>query len=231
MAQLVASRQEKALDLLLLVYAVTVKEDFSTSHWSTTWARAINGSYDERSASAQISRLWRQLESHKLITRRQSGRQANVRKLREDGTGNPYTRPVTDKDGLLSEVYFKLPYEYWDSNWHNRLTLPAKAVLFIAMSLRKPEFTLPDRWTSEWYGISEATVTRGRAKLEAEGIIAVAREETTSSLKEMHGFGKRIYYRLEDPFNRNIRNGLTQPSPMDPSSGKRKVIIRSIRPD
>ncbi|MEW1682873.1 hypothetical protein [Streptomyces sp. NPDC093594] len=138
---------------------------------------------------------------------------------------------MTDKDGLLSEVYFKLPYEYWDSNWHNRLTLPAKAVLLIAMSLRKPEFTLPDRWTSQWYGISEATVTRGRAQLEDKGIIAVAREETTSSLKEMHGFGKRTYYRLDDPFNRNIRNGLTQPSPMGPSSRKGKVIIRSIRPD
>jgi hypothetical protein len=230
MAQLVASRQEKALDLLLLVYAVTVKEDFSTSHWSTTWARAINGSYDERSASAQISRLWRQLESHNLIRRSQSGRQANVRKLREDGTGKPYTRPVTEKNGPLGEIYFKLPYEYWDSGWHNQLTLPSKAILLIAMSLRAPEFTLADRWTSEWYGVSEATVTRGRSKLESEGIISVTREEATPNLKEMHGFGKRTYYRLEEPFNRNIRNILTDPSLTSPPSEKRKVIIRKIRP-
>ena len=232
LADLVANRQEKALDLLLLVYAVTVRESFDTAHWSTTWARAINGSYDTQSASAQVSRLWRQLEEHQLIVRIQSGRKVSVTKLREDGAGRPYTRPTGSETGRLGEIYFRLPYDYWRDGWNNRLTLPAKALLLIAMSRRDPkEFTLAEHWTSQWYGISEATVTRGRMKLEAEGIISVAREEQVPDLREMHGFGKRVYYKLEAPFDKNVRkgNGVTEGESSQKSKDPirmRRVIIR-----
>lgn len=79
-------RNEPALDLLLLVHAVTTGGDFGVTERSETWARATGVSFaTDGSASAPVSRLWHKLERLNLITRSQDGRKTRVTKLREDG--------------------------------------------------------------------------------------------------------------------------------------------------
>lgn len=99
-----------------------------------------------------------------------------------------------------SEQYFKLPFAYWtaDEAWHWRLTLPAKATLLIALSL-KPPFVLPAERAGDWYGISPDTVDRGLRELRGYGLLSRTFEVVEDWLSPIV---KRTDYkfRLKAPF-------------------------------
>jgi len=63
----------------------------------------------------------------------------------EAGRGDPYTRPRTATD----DRWFNLPYDYWPQGWREKLNLPGKAMLLIALSLTTnfPCFYLPGEGT------------------------------------------------------------------------------------
>lgn len=201
--ELVEQRRNHALDVLLLVYAATSGGDFGVSHFATTWSRSIGASFEKRSASSQMTKVWNQLAEAQLIKRAgQQGRRARVIKLREDGTGAEYTVPV---GGSLEEVYFKLPFAYWLEGWHSRLSLPAKGVLLAAMSRRSADIPITDEGFSRWYGFSAATVARGREQLLQLGLIEKTGEEEYPSLNLINGVGTRPLYSLRPPFTLSQR--------------------------
>lgn len=79
--------------------------------------------------------------------------------LDEGGHDEPYTRSATRK-----ERYLKVPHAYWTDSLHLKLSLPAKVMLLIALSL-DDGFPLPVARAKDWYGISSDTVKLGRQHL------------------------------------------------------------------
>ncbi|MFC9429516.1 hypothetical protein [Streptomyces sp. NPDC056987] len=192
---LVASRQERALDLYLLVAAITGANDHSVTEWSTTWARTI-GISDEKTGASAVSRSWKALKDLGLITTaRGSQRRTTVTKRMEDGNG-PYAPPEN-----AGEKYLQLPFEYWEEGLHTKLSLPGKAMLLIALAQRKNKFTLVQARISEWYGLAQKTVATGIDDLVENGVLEPAGFEYFDTLAVRSGRGSRPVYRLVRPFH------------------------------
>jgi hypothetical protein len=226
-------RNENALDLLLLVYAVTTGGDFGVTERSETWARATGVSFaTDGSASASISRLWHKLERLNLITRSQDGRKTRVTKLREDGTNRPYARPLTSETGPLGDIYFQVPFQYWEDDYHNKLSILGKAVMLIGMSLRKAQFALPQ--TAEfagYYGISKSTMERGIKELIATGLLNEIGSEIYKTGETSTGYGERLLYGFRSPFDLNIRKShLKDPAPERETSQDTTKVSRTGTP-
>lgn len=197
-------RHERALDLLLLVYAVTSGGDFSVTERAETWGRASGLSFaTDGSASATVSRQWRKLDDLRLIQRSFEGRFLRVAKLLEDGTGAPYTRP-TGSETTRKEVYFQLPFQYWEDGFHDRLKMPAKAVMLIGMSLRKAKFPIVPEAYAGWYGISQATLRRGVDQLLEAQMLDEVDEEHFVTGETRTGRGTRTLYAFRPPYHLNV---------------------------
>ena len=102
--------------------------------------------------------------------------------LREDGSGAPYWHPgvaPTEEDKPEGD-YFTLPYAYWDLGLPDRIDLPTKAVLLIALS-RPDDFILPLQHAAKWYGISPDSIRAGLRLLQTLGFLKVG--EWTDDLR------------------------------------------------
>ncbi|MFF4653708.1 hypothetical protein [Streptomyces sp. NPDC001380] len=202
--ELVRRSQKRAFDLYILVSAVTSGGDFSVTEWSTTWARSV-GIFDETSGTAAVSRAWKVLEELNLISRKRGkGGKTVITKLNEDGSGSPYSPPAG------GEPYFQLPFDYWDNNWHNTLSLPGKAMLLVASSQRKTDFTLPQERMPKWYGISPDTAGKGIRELINNNILVHTGDEWYDTLSTRSGRASRPLYALWPPFS---PRGLGTPTP------------------
>ncbi|MEU4359417.1 hypothetical protein [Streptomyces virginiae] len=191
---LVASRQERALDLYLLVAAITGGPGHEVTEWSTTWARTI-GVFDEKSGASAVSRAWKALKDLDLITTaRGSQRRTTVTKRMEDGSG-PYEPPMNK-----GEKYLQLPFEYWEKGMHSTLSLSGKAMLLIALAQRKNKFPLVHARVSGWYGLAQKTVAAGIDNLVAHKVLEPAGFEYFDTLAARSGRGSRPLYRLVPPF-------------------------------
>ncbi|MGY0466899.1 hypothetical protein ACW14Y_42570 (plasmid) [Kitasatospora sp. cg17-2] len=201
-------RHEKALDLLLLFYALTSGGDFGAVERAETWGRAIALTFaTDGSAGSAVSRLWNRLAGLGLVARSTSGRLAKVTKLLEDGSHEPYTVPAGGEKGRRKEVYFRLPFAYWREGLHNRLDMPGKIVLLIGMSLRQPTFGLPQTATfAGYYGISESTLRRGIDKLIDEGVLTMTDAEVYMTTETVTGWGVRHLYAFNPPYDLNVNN-------------------------
>jgi hypothetical protein len=178
LAAFVSQRRAIALDLLLFAYAIwplAGGEGILAS--ASDWARAIGLS--ERSGNrAAISRSWSWLEHHQLIASSPSGRTRAITPLRDDGSGRPWQHPVDEK-----EPYFQLPHAYWWGGFASDLSLSAKAMLLVGISLQgrdEPYFELPLARGSAWYGLSDRTVRLGLRELQAERLLRVWTERRSS---------------------------------------------------
>ncbi|MGH8900114.1 MAG: hypothetical protein ACRDYA_00135 [Egibacteraceae bacterium] len=104
-----------------------------------------------------VSKIWTRLEGRKLIERgKRHGRTASIVLKREDGSGEDYTRPT----GRGGDTFFKLPHAFWLDGWHEKLDLPATAMLLIALS-RLDGFSLPYEKAKDWYGVSRDSAKDG----------------------------------------------------------------------
>ncbi|MER6292386.1 hypothetical protein [Streptomyces althioticus] len=225
-------RHERALDLLLLVYAVTSGGDFSVTERAETWGRASGLSFaTDGSASATVSRQWRKLDDLRLIQRSSEGRFLRVTKLLEDGTGAPYTRP-TGSETTRKDVYFQLPFRYWEDGFHDRLKMPAKVVMLVGMSLRKAKFSIVPEAYERWYGISKATLRRGVDQLLKAQMLDEVDEEHFITGETPTGRGTRTLYAFRQPYNLNVnktdresgRNGKSVEEPFTAPAGARTVF-------
>jgi hypothetical protein len=203
--------REPALEQYLLAHSFASKDDegrFDVRLPGTAWARAIGGHFDgttgkvEPAALHLVSRNWRFLEERKLIARERVARRTRIWLLADDGDGEPYVHPGAGRlgkrldDGALG--YFQLPYAYWRERWHEKLDLPAKAMLLIGLSLGDG-FPLPYGQVQKWYGISASTAERGLTQLHDLGLLY--REQWRRADPESPvGFADTYYYMLQPPF-------------------------------
>jgi len=187
LADFVRRHDELALDLYLLVRAVTTSAPYAVLLYADVWARMLD------TRPSMVSRAWARLEDRRLIGRRREHRLAYITALREDGSGLEYVHP-----GAKREPYLQLSYAYWLEEWDKKLGLPAKAMLLIALS-QSAEFSLPQEKASEWYGLSADTVGRGLGQLGDEGLLKHRRRYKDAPLSPL-GYTEEIRYRLQAPF-------------------------------
>jgi len=191
LATLVHNGDQRGLDLYLLLKAVASSAPYNSHRGAAVWARALR--HTSKSASPQtISKIWRRLDDLNLVQRDRVGRLADITLLSEDGSGLPYIHPAEQR-----EPYLQLPVAYWlsdDEKWCSTLTLPAKAMLLIALSLR-PGFILPVEKVPNWYGISADSAQRGLAELERRTALERRRVKKKASLTPL-GFTTDSHFTL-----------------------------------
>lgn len=201
LATLVRNGDRRGLDLYLILKAVASAPPFNSHRGAAVWARALR--HTGISANEQtVSKIWARLERYQLITRGKHGRLADVTLLREDGSGRPYTHPG-EKNGRdrIEDRYLQLPVAYWldaDEAWSSTLSVPAKAMLLIGLSL-PPGFVLPVERAKPWYGVSGDTAQRGLAELVRRGVVVRTRIPKKAPLAPQ-GFTFDHHHTLQCPF-------------------------------
>ncbi len=135
---LCTNRDERGLDLYLLVHMVTSGDDFTTTMDAAGWARGL-GLSPTPNGLAAVSKTFARLDTRGLLRRDRSGNRGRYTLLDESGSSAPYVHPAG-----RNEPYLKLPHAYWTDGWHHRLSLTGKTLLLISLSL-SPDFVLTRR--------------------------------------------------------------------------------------
>ena len=163
------NRDLRGLQAELLLLGITSSGD-GQDGWTTTlpiavWARAFGTTHYASAASAAtaVSKVLSRLEKRRLIERDRRGRERKIRVtlLREDGSGQPYTRPGKGN----TDRFLRLSHRFWLDGWYEKVDLPATAMLLVALH-EKLNFELPTERVPDWYGWSADTAERGLATLE-----------------------------------------------------------------
>lgn len=198
LADLVRRHDERALDLYLLLRVKASAYPWTVHLPAVAWARCLG--LPEDSGKAAVSKAWQRLERQALVTRGKSGRLADVGLLLEDGSGMTYEQP----DGSSRDPYFRVPFDYWLSQgrYYRRLTLPGKAMLLIALSLRD-DAELPIARVPQWYGLSEDTAGRGLAELSACGLLSTRVAYTAAPLTAT-GYHEHRHIAVDPSFRMSI---------------------------
>lgn len=201
--------------------------------WSTTlpikvWARALGTTLTTtgQSATTAVSKTLTRLEDRKLITRTRRGRERNIRVtlLPEDGSGDPYTRPAAGN----RDRFLQLPHTFWLDGWHDRLDLPATAMLLVALH-EKPGFELPTEKIPEWYGWSADTAERGLKTLISLGVLTKTERVKKAPLSPS-GLTSVNQYTLQPPFAPNPQAIGTTTEKGDTTAASPDRITRRRRP-
>jgi hypothetical protein len=152
---------------LIIVAASSNTTDEGT--WTTeldslVWARLFDAHTGAEYAAARTA-AWRtlgRLKDKGLIkaTRTKGSRNIAVTLLREDGSGDDYTRPgIADKD-----AYLQLPTAFWTKGYDEKVTLPGLGML-LAICNERSWAAFPAEWMPSWYGWSADTTLRGLKNL------------------------------------------------------------------
>ena len=214
LATFVRNRDLRGLQAYLLRLGVVSSGDgpegWSASLPTGVWARAFGTTRDATLASAAtgVSKVFARLEERRLIERERRGRQRKIRVtlLREDGSGEPYTRPGKGN----SDRFLRLPHEYWLDDWYSKLDLPATAMLLVALHERST-FELPTERVPEWYGWSADTAERGLSTLERLGLLTHTTRLKKAPLSPT-GQTKVNRYSLQAPFAQPIAQPHNEPA-------------------
>jgi hypothetical protein len=195
LASFVSRHDERGLDAYLLIHAMASTPPWDCDYPAFTWIRAL-GLYtgaEKASALSASSKIMRRLEDRKLITRKRMGRRSVIYLLAEDCSGDDYSLPATAK-----ERYFKLPHAYWTEHHYETLSLAAKAMLLIALSLR-PGFPLPYERGPAWYGLSADTTEKGLRDLQNAGLLAFD-HNWLPNVRSETGWTEQRLYSLKGPY-------------------------------
>jgi DNA-binding transcriptional ArsR family regulator len=168
------------------------------------WARLL-GLADDESGRRTVGRNWKALEDAGLVVTKRIGRQLRVTPLREDGSGEPYTRPKTKDD-----PYLRVPYAFWLDGHAAKLKLPGLALALIARSL-VDWFALPFNKGPDWYGIGSSTVERGLRELRRASLLDMRFEWRATPLSET-GWTKDQRYILLPPLGPLNKTGKNTPT-------------------
>lgn len=197
-----------ALQAYLFVHGVASTPPWNCDYPADVWVRALDRgkSAEPDSARGAISKIWARLEKQKLIKRGQRrGRTASIILLREDGSGQDYTRPTGHGD----DRYFKLPHAFWLEDWHEILDLTATAMLLIALTL-KDNFYLPYEKAKPWYGISPKSAEQGLNALCRHKLLSLNRRWVKAP-RSATGRAERRLYTLNSPFSSAERAAMRWP--------------------
>jgi hypothetical protein len=172
--EFVANGDLRGLRAYLIIVAGTSQEN--PDGWTTTldtavWARLMDIDQTATGPAARTgaSKTLNRLEERKLVrcSRTRGSTKISVTLLREDGSGDPYTRPdgSTEQDRFL-----RLPSAFWTSGHDAKMDIPSLAML-LAIAHEKPWSRFPAKRAKQWYGWSEDTTLRGIQKLLELGLI------------------------------------------------------------
>jgi hypothetical protein len=208
LAEFVRRGRESAFEQYLLLHAIASgeREGFNVRLAAAVWGRAIGGFFDadtgevDEAALHQVSRNWKFLRDVGLVRTERAGRQVRATILSDDGGEGEYGHPGKGRrdQKLDGPGYLQLPYEYWRERWHEKLKLPAKAMLLIAL-YPGDGFPLPIGKVPKWYGISESTGERGLTELVEKGLLHVENHRRPDAGSPV-GFTDANYYELLPPF-------------------------------
>ena len=207
LATFVSSHDERGLNAYLFVHAVASAPPYNCDYPSGTYVRALDLGSDAEPASARgaVSKVMRRLEERQLITRGRVGRTSSITLLREDGSGEPYEHPHA-----RGETWLQLPYVYWTKGWYKTLSLPAKALLLVALS-RPDDFPLPAERGPKWYGISPDSTERGLRDLVTADLLSYDQAWVKNHRSET-GWIEQRQYRLLGDFSSDAREALSAKS-------------------
>lgn len=179
LADFVRQRRGRAIDLYMLALAASGSSDDVPPVPAAVWGRALG--LEQGSAAPIISRLWRWLEEEGLLTSTRIGRTKTIRLIRTSSGGDDVT---------LSSAFFR-------GNFHNRLSMPAKAVL-LAILAEGGRLSFLDE-SREIYGLNRDTVRRGLSALRTIGLLRVQLARRPAPLSA-RGFVVERVYTLLPPF-------------------------------
>jgi hypothetical protein len=237
LSKFVKRGRETALEQYLLLHALASGEKggFNARLRAAAWARAIGGYFDpqtgevETAALHAVSRNWNFLRELQLVKTERVGRQVRAHLLADDGSGTEYRHIAAGMKGkrLNGPGYLQLPYEYWRERWHEKLSLPAKAMLLIAL-YQGDGFSLPYNKLPDWYGISSATGERGLRELRVTGLLHRERHRRPEPESPV-GFADVYHYQLLPPFGPKGKDAKAKPLLWKGPSPPRKPKKQSPR--
>jgi hypothetical protein len=212
LASFVTAHDTRALDAYLFIHALASAAPWNCDYPSGTWVRALGLGSSAAPASARgaVSKVMKRLEARNLVKRSRSGRRASVTLLREDGSSEPYEHP--HRAG--SDRWLQLPYAYWLENHFRALSLPAKAMLLVALSL--PDgFYLPSERADDWYGISPDSADRGLRELRKTALLHSNRQWVKNQRSDT-GWTEHWTYTLTGSFSSSARHAAAARSKRKP---------------
>ena len=151
-----------------------------------------------------ISTTWTWLEDQRLI---RSERDSNLRRiflLDDGGTGQALRARAGNGLGLL-QAHAPLLARWWSE----RLSLPGKATLLIALSLPK-SFRLPQEHEGTWYGVSRDTIRHGIGELIEHDLLDM-QSTFKKALRSPTGTTEERRYAPKEPFTRLPRRSRATP--------------------
>lgn len=196
---LVNTRNQRALDMLLLLHALQPILD-GTPLSLAAWAHIL--SVKSPADATAVTRAIDTLEKLGLVVREDDSRAPVIRLLREDGSRKPWHKPgAEDEEG---PGFFVLPHAYWDIGMAEELTMPGKAMLLILLSEtqnpKTPAFSMAVERAQPWYGVSERTAERGYRELDKTGLLKTKVQRIADA---RHPAGRREKYwrAMDGPFS------------------------------
>lgn len=184
---------KRGLLAYLLVVAQASTEPWDVTRPSGAWARALGSAAAKPSAA--MTKIWRRLQERRLVAVDRKNRQARITLLREDASGDPYTRP---QGGNENENFLQLTDRFWTEGWHETLTVHEIVALLIALHERQG-FTLPLERAPLWYGISADFLGKGFQGLREHEVIAINDKWVPDPMGH-EGFRRERHYHLQKPF-------------------------------
>jgi hypothetical protein len=198
LATFLTSHDDRGLEAYLLVHAMASAAPWNCRMPSEAWVSALgiadNASMD--SAKTAVSKVMRRLEKRNLVKRERSKRLSDVFLLKEDGSGEPFERPVKDR---AEDRWLQLPHAYWLDQQYKTLSLPAKIMLIVALS-RPDSFPMPSHWGPRYYGISSDSTEEGLRELRRVGLLAVETNWVRAPRSET-GWTEQLLYTLQGSFS------------------------------
>lgn len=210
LAGLVSRGDERGLDAYLLLHAAASAHPWDCTWPSDTWVHLLDltSSTSGESTKAAVSKVFARLaKTHHLVDVGRVGRRSSVVLLKEDGSKDKYTRPVTKDD-----AWFTLPHSYFLKGYDQSLTLPAKAMLLVALHL-KDDAWLPSEYAKEWFGISPTTARAGLAELVDKGLLTENRKYNPD-MKSPTLWAEKVSYRRAGPMR--VRKAKVPPAKAAP---------------
>lgn len=197
-------RAGKALDAWLLTLALEPVLSESDPLPLEVWARLLGGR--EPTSQPAVSRAFSTLERLRLIERKSKGQHFAIRPLKEDGSGEPYTRPGSVR-GESGPGFFTIPHALWLDGHAAAMNAPGKIALLIGLAetTMHPSWEVPTTRANEWYGISERTLERGYRELSERDLLLVHGQRVRSK-RSPTGLTTVYHRALKDPFSTDARH-------------------------
>lgn len=201
---LVNSRNQVALDFYLLLHALQPVLE-GTPLPLATWAHIM--SVKKPVSATAVTRAVATLQKLDLVVREDDSRTPVIRLLLEDGSCEEYVKPGTTEEA--GPGYFTVPHDYWNTGLSEKLNLPGKAMLLIALaethSPNKLAFTLAVERVPDWYGISERTAERGYRELTHEAKVMRIRIRKIADKRHPAKRREEYWRALDAPFSNASR--------------------------